>query len=92
MKNSVITNEYGSQIGSYGLEKKIGYLGIEKDVDPIEFKSTDMFHIGQSYEREPCNQVICKICGGEKFYVGSEEYFTAIKCVNCNYEISIHEG
>ena len=34
----------------------------------------------------------CKICGADSFIVGQAEYFTAIKCKVCQYEIGIHDG
>ena len=50
------------------------------------------FHIGQSYDDEPCQTVICDKCNSDKFIVGEGSYFTAIKCINCGWEICIHDG
>jgi ribosomal protein S27E len=36
--------------------------------------------------------LVCKICGNDKFIVGQAEFFTAIKCDTCGYELGIHEG
>ena len=60
--------------------------------DYIERVDDKMFHVGQSYTNEVCSRLKCKKCGSDRFYVGQDDYFTAIKCPNCNYEISIHEG
>ena len=70
----------------------------EEYVDPIvveEFvvaKKDGLFHIGQSYKEEVADTVFCKHCGGKEFNVGTGDYFTAIRCVTCHYEICIHDG
>ena len=51
-----------------------------------------VFHIGQSYKNKPVMSVVCKKCGGTQFQVGVDSYFTVIKCVNCEWEMCIHEG
>ena len=50
------------------------------------------WHVGQSYEKEPCTQYRCKICGSDKFEVGYDSYFTALRCPNCKYEVCVHDG
>lgn len=50
------------------------------------------FHIGQSYESEPAKTIICNECNGDKFIVGRGNYFTAIKCIGCGWEMCVHEG
>jgi hypothetical protein len=62
------------------------------DEDYLEEKEDGLFRVGQSYEKKPCKTFYCKKCGSNKFYVGTGNYFTAIKCVNCNYEICVHDG
>ena len=57
----------------------------------IETKEDHLFHIGQ-YDENLAKTVFCKHCGGNEFNVGQEDYYTAIRCVNCHWEISIHEG
>jgi len=52
----------------------------------------DTFHIGQSYEDVAATTVECKLCGSRSFNVGEGNYFTAIKCVKCKWELMIHEG
>jgi len=67
----------------------------EKDLeidDFIEAKEDKLFHIGQGYENRPAKTIYCKICGGNKFYVGQGDWWTGIKCINCGYEICIHSG
>ncbi len=49
----------------------------------------DEFHIGDVSQ---ARKHICKLCGGDKFQVGSDEYFTAIRCIRCKWEVCIHEG
>jgi ribosomal protein L37E len=36
--------------------------------------------------------LVCRICGNDSFVVGQAEYYTAVKCTACGYEIGIHEG
>lgn len=60
--------------------------------DPLGEKETTVFHIGQSYSNEPNGTIVCKICGGDKFYVGQGSHHTSIKCPTCEYEITIHDG
>ena len=50
------------------------------------------FHIGQSYTTKVATTIICNKCGADEFIVGSGEYYTAIKCKTCGYEVAIHEG
>jgi len=59
----------------------------------IMFKSNLLFHVHQSYEKRRDTQTLyCKKCGGNHFYVGAGDYFTAIKCIQCGWEECIHEG
>lgn len=51
----------------------------------------DLFHIGQGYDNRAAQQIKCN-CGCDKFYVGEGDYYTAIKCSNCELELCIHEG
>ena len=60
--------------------------------DVLKFTDEDEFEIGQGYERMPAKKLRCKKCNSDKFKVGQGDYFTAIKCVNCGWEICIHEG
>jgi hypothetical protein len=52
----------------------------------------DMFHIGQCYENEAAKTLECAKCGGREFNVGSGNYFTAIRCIKCEWEICWHDG
>ena len=58
----------------------------------IEEKDDGLFHIGQCYEKEVAKTLFCKKCGDNKFHVGRGNYYTAIKCVNCGWEICEHDG
>lgn len=57
-----------------------------------EKKEDGLFHIGQSYEETVAKTIYCKNCGGKEFNVGSGNYFTAIRCVKCEWELCIHDG
>ncbi len=58
----------------------------------IDFVDDGLFHVNNCYEETPSSTIFCKVCGGNVFNVGSGSYFTAIRCVKCEYEIGIHEG
>ncbi len=58
----------------------------------VEEKKDGEFHIGQCYDEEPAQTLYCKHCGGSEFKVGQGNYFTAIKCKKCEYEVCIHDG
>jgi hypothetical protein len=60
--------------------------------DFITTKKDSFFHIGQSSTGEVVHTVFCKHCGGKEFNVGQGSYFTAIKCINCQWEVCIHDG
>lgn len=62
---------------------------------PQLFKILDKeetFHIGQCYEIEAAKLVECSVCGGHDFNVGKGGYYTAIRCINCEWETCVHEG
>jgi len=55
------------------------------------------FHLAGYHGRRgapstPMKRVVCRGCGGDRFQVGSGEWVTAIKCVNCGWERVIHDG
>jgi len=52
----------------------------------------DTFHLGQVYEEKAAATVACSICGGREFNVGQGNYFTAIRCVKCGWELCFHDG
>jgi hypothetical protein len=58
----------------------------------VDTSSEPFFHIGQPYEKKVAGKLVCKLCGGDHFYVGRGDYYTAIKCVKCEWEKCIHEG
>jgi len=66
--------------------------GFIEQEDFIEFSDEDEFEIGQEYTNEPDKKIICKYCKSDKWIVGQGEYHTSIKCINCKYEICIHNG
>lgn len=73
--------------------------GVFNDFEDSDFTSLfdedegeSPFHIGQSYEKTAPRKLVCKICGGDGFIVGQGPWFTAIKCLTCEWESCIHEG
>lgn len=58
----------------------------EKDVDDETFK------IGQCYESDAATSLRCKSCKGTNFKVGVGDCYTAIKCVNCDWQECIHDA
>lgn len=55
-------------------------------------KTTEKFHVGQCYTSKPAKKLRCKICRGDKFEVGTDDYFTAIRCPDCGWEECVHDG
>ena len=72
------------------------YPKTEEDADEeelLEFiDNKKPFHIGQSYEHCPAKQIGCAKCGSDQFHVAQGSYYTAIRCINCNWELGIHDG
>lgn len=65
----------------------------EPDHDDVLIESEDdEFEIGQCYEDIPAKKLICKKCGEDNFFVGVGNYYTAIKCKKCKWELCIHSG
>jgi DNA-directed RNA polymerase subunit RPC12/RpoP len=60
--------------------------------DKYKLEHRKDFTIGQMYTDAPCRTIICNKCGADKFIVGKDDYYTAIKCPNCGWELCIHEG
>lgn len=58
----------------------------------IQKEKRNDFHMDKSSYSGGISTLICKICGNDKFVVGQAEFFTAIKCDRCGYELGIHEG
>lgn len=52
----------------------------------------DVFHIGELCSNQAAELVKCKICGGSNFNVGRGNYYTAIRCLECQWEVCIHDG
>lgn len=65
------------------------YFSVE---DYLDTKEDGTFNIGQPYEKKPAETLFCKHCGADEFKVGQGSYFTAVKCVKCEYEICVHDG
>ena len=74
-----LTKKQQKQQGEYGDDL---YLKVHDET----------LHIGQSYEDEAAKVIQCRICGGQEFNVGQGDCFTAIRCIKCQWEVSIHEG
>jgi predicted nucleic-acid-binding Zn-ribbon protein len=63
--------------------------GVDLYVKEIE---DNLFHIGQSYDKHCAKTLVCKKCGGKEFNVGTGNHYTAIRCINCEYEVCVHNG
>ena len=58
----------------------------------LEGVDDDEFGIGQGYSKVPDKKIVCRLCGYDRFIVGTGDCHTSIKCPNCLYELTIHEG
>ena len=58
----------------------------------VELPDDDTFHIGQCYTDTAAVTLACKKCGGREFNVASADYYTAIRCVKCEWEALVHAG
>ena len=50
------------------------------------------FHLNHESGKEGCESLICRVCNNDRLIVGQAAFFTAVRCVNCDYEITVHEG
>jgi len=76
------------------LDRKYGNITPES-IEYSKLTTTEkdnLFHIGSYEQSEPAKTLKCTICGGKKFNVGIDNCFTSIKCIECNYEVCVHEG
>ena len=67
--------------------------GEEEDVPFQEItkpKEETLFHIGDG--DMIAQTLVCKKCDGDQFNVGRASYYTAIRCVKCEWEICVHNG
>ena len=55
-------------------------------------EADDTFHIGQTYEDVAATTLVCRICRGREFNAGAGDYYTALRCPTCGWELCIHEG
>lgn len=58
----------------------------------IEKQQRKEFHLISDATETSCETLICRLCGNEHFKIGQKEFFTALKCDSCGYEVGIHEG
>ena len=58
----------------------------------IEKHQRNDFHLKRGTDNSGCSTLVCKLCGNDKFIVGQSQYFTAVKCDQCGFEVGIHEG
>jgi hypothetical protein len=69
-----------------GWDPERGFIGYnDPDPSPYEEIDTELFKMGYDTVR-------CIKCQGIAFNVGVGSYDTGIKCVNCGWERSIHQG
>jgi len=66
----------------------------DKGVDEflVDHKSSNIFHIGQSYEKKVATQQECTKCGSIEFNIAFGSYYTAVRCPKCGWEVCVHEG
>lgn len=70
-----------------------GTLGHDPEVSAIiEVEEKTIFHIGEFSGEKPADTIKCKFCGGTEFNVGIGDFYTAIRCKNCEWEFNIHQG
>lgn len=87
MKNKRLVDENNQQVDKFNVPD-----GCENE-DLIAYdEDSDCFHIGQSYSLNPCDKLVCSKCGCDKFFGGDSDYFTALKCPTCGWEICLHDG
>jgi ribosomal protein L37E len=82
----------GIKIPKDGIDKELYGVQYYTSEDFVEEMEDGLFSIGQSYDETPAKTLVCKRCGGNQFNVGQGGYFTAIKCVTCQYEVCVHDG
>lgn len=76
----------------YGKLKTLSeYSSCDKD-NFVSEVDEPIFHIGQCYEDTAAKVLQCLHCGGRDFNVGQGNYFTAIRCKTCEWEVCIHDG
>mgnify|MGYP001103927143 CR=1 FL=1 len=74
------------------IRRMVGNYDVEDQSAFYEVTDTE-FNIGPVYpDSDNAKKIRCRLCGGDHFYVGTESYYTAIKCVNCEWELCIHSG
>jgi hypothetical protein len=75
------------------LSGKLDHLGpLASTSDFVQEIEDGKFGIFFDLHDGPAKKLVCKHCGSDKFEVGTAYCLTAIRCPNCLYEISIHEG
>lgn len=57
-----------------------------------DLPNDETFIIGQCYEDKAATTLSCKKCGSTSFNVGQGACYTAIKCVNCSWQLCVHLG
>ena len=60
--------------------------------DPYYEVDDGTWHIGQCWGGATVNSLQCKKCGGKEFHVGGGDLYTAVRCVACRWEVSVHNG
>jgi len=57
-----------------------------------ELQHDDTFRIGRMGSSYAVKTLACKSCAGVSFMVGQDDYFVALSCRNCGYEVPLHYG
>jgi hypothetical protein len=68
------------------------YKSPEREDVLVKSADSEYFEIGQSYDKEAATTLACAKCGSVEFNVGQGDYFTAIRCPICLWQLCIHDG
>mgnify|MGYP006931612292 CR=1 FL=1 len=60
--------------------------------DVLRTTTKGRFNIHQGYTEVGAKKLVCKLCKGDKFEVGIDNHFTAVRCPTCKYELCVHDG
>ncbi len=96
VKHYLYLPKYNQAFNMYD-DKDADRLGVDPSAIGAVLTATtdliDQFHIGEfSSKNRVAKPLECRLCGGTTFNVGVDDFYTAIRCINCKWELSIHEG
>jgi hypothetical protein len=65
-------------------DKHVNFL---RDTDKLPF-----LLFAHDMEDKPCQTQQCTRCEGTLFHIGQGTYHTVVRCLECKWEICIHDG